>query len=224
MHFRLCNSFELRGPVSPRSKMTTRFEDQPWHQEWHEALDRVIAAQMRRDGAKLARQSGRPPSESTKPRLSSSARWRRKSDRGPHDLYNGQCCRDAAWVGHGQGKLLKGHRRTRSTKAIAKARTTVTAVGKRRHSTGMAHPRAAARSAAQSRDLGQVLLAFSGALKQSCELAPGKLRAVLSRQTLFDQRPHIGERLQRQYIGNGQRPRQGARPVGSRHDRDLTQH
>jgi hypothetical protein len=138
MHFRLCNSFELRGPVSPRSKMTTRFEDQPWHQEWHEALDRVIAAQMRRDGAKLARQSGRPPSESTKPRLSSSARWRRKSDRGPHDLYNGQCCRDAAWVGHGQGKLLKGHRRTRSMKAIAKARTTVTAVGKRRHSTGMA--------------------------------------------------------------------------------------
>jgi hypothetical protein len=33
--------------------MATRFEDQPWHQEWREALDRVIAAQMRRDGAKL---------------------------------------------------------------------------------------------------------------------------------------------------------------------------
>src|SRR6476660_8787328 len=33
--------------------MATRFEDQPWHQEWREALDRVIAAQMRRDSAKL---------------------------------------------------------------------------------------------------------------------------------------------------------------------------
>ena len=33
--------------------MATRFEGQPWHQEWREALDRVIAAQMRRDGAKL---------------------------------------------------------------------------------------------------------------------------------------------------------------------------
>jgi hypothetical protein len=33
--------------------MATRFEDQPWHREWREALDRVIAAQMRRDGAKL---------------------------------------------------------------------------------------------------------------------------------------------------------------------------
>jgi hypothetical protein len=33
--------------------MATRFEDQPWHQEWREALDSVIAAQMRRDSAKL---------------------------------------------------------------------------------------------------------------------------------------------------------------------------
>jgi hypothetical protein len=32
--------------------MATRFEDQPWHQEWREALDRVIAGQMARDGAK----------------------------------------------------------------------------------------------------------------------------------------------------------------------------
>jgi hypothetical protein len=40
--------------------MATRFEDQPWHQEWREALDRVIAAQMRRDGTKL----GTPERES----------------------------------------------------------------------------------------------------------------------------------------------------------------
>ena len=40
--------------------MATRFEDQPWHQEWREALDRVIAAQMRRDGPKL----GTPERES----------------------------------------------------------------------------------------------------------------------------------------------------------------
>ena len=125
--------------------------------------------------------------------------------------------------GHGQGKLPRGHRRTRSTKAIDKARTTVTAVGKRRHSTGM-HTLELQHDPQRSRDLGHVLLAFSGALKQSGELAPDKLRAVLSRQMLFDQRPHVGERLQRQYIGDGQRPRQGARPVGSGHDRDLTQY
>jgi hypothetical protein len=50
----------------------------------------------------------------------------------------------------------------------------------------MAHPRAAARSQ-RSRDLGHVLLAFSGALKQSGELAD-KLRAVLSRQMLTSAR------------------------------------
>ena len=62
--------------------MAMRFEDQPWHQEWREALDRVIAAQMRRDGAKLGTPE-RAPTENTMPRLSSFARWRRKSDHGP---------------------------------------------------------------------------------------------------------------------------------------------
>jgi hypothetical protein len=33
--------------------MAARFEDQPWHQEWREVLDRVIAAEMARDRAKL---------------------------------------------------------------------------------------------------------------------------------------------------------------------------
>jgi hypothetical protein len=32
--------------------MAARFEDQPWHQEWREVLDRVIAAEMARDRAK----------------------------------------------------------------------------------------------------------------------------------------------------------------------------
>lgn len=32
--------------------MPKRFEDQPWYQPWREVLDRVIAAQMARDGTK----------------------------------------------------------------------------------------------------------------------------------------------------------------------------
>ena len=31
--------------------MPERFEDQPWYREWHETLNRVIAAQMRREAA-----------------------------------------------------------------------------------------------------------------------------------------------------------------------------
>jgi hypothetical protein len=29
--------------------MTERFDEQPWYQQWRETLDKVIAAQMRRD-------------------------------------------------------------------------------------------------------------------------------------------------------------------------------
>ena len=29
--------------------MPERFEDQPWYREWHEALERAIAASMARD-------------------------------------------------------------------------------------------------------------------------------------------------------------------------------
>jgi hypothetical protein len=32
--------------------MPKRFEDKPWYHQWREALDRVIAAQMARDGTK----------------------------------------------------------------------------------------------------------------------------------------------------------------------------
>jgi len=31
--------------------MAERFEDQPWYREWHERLERVISAQMRREAA-----------------------------------------------------------------------------------------------------------------------------------------------------------------------------
>ena len=45
----------MGGPFWQRGSFpnvrATRFEDQPWHQEWREALDRVIAGQMARDGA-----------------------------------------------------------------------------------------------------------------------------------------------------------------------------
>jgi hypothetical protein len=32
--------------------MAIRPEDQPWYSQWHEALERVIAAQMARDATK----------------------------------------------------------------------------------------------------------------------------------------------------------------------------
>jgi hypothetical protein len=32
--------------------MLERFEDQPWYREWRETLERVIAAQMKRDSTK----------------------------------------------------------------------------------------------------------------------------------------------------------------------------
>jgi hypothetical protein len=32
--------------------MRTTLEDQPWYREWHEMLERVIAAQMARDSTK----------------------------------------------------------------------------------------------------------------------------------------------------------------------------
>jgi hypothetical protein len=55
------------------------------------------------------------------------------------------------------------------------------------------------------------LLAFGGALEQPGQMAPRELRAVFGRQMLFDQRAHVCERLKRQQIGDGQRPR----PIGS---------
>jgi hypothetical protein len=32
--------------------MPTRFEDQPWYPEWHEVVERVVAARMARDSTK----------------------------------------------------------------------------------------------------------------------------------------------------------------------------
>lgn len=42
----------------------------------------------------------------------------------------------------------------------------------------------------RSRDLGH--LSFRGAFEQPSELAPSKLRVVLRRQMLLDQRSHVG--------------------------------
>ena len=39
--------------------MPTHFEDQPWYPRWKEAVERVVEAQMARDGAK----PGTPESE-----------------------------------------------------------------------------------------------------------------------------------------------------------------
>ena len=44
------------------------------------------------------------------------------------------------------------------------------------------------------RDLGRILLCLHGARKQRGELTPGELCALLSRQMLLDQHPHVGER------------------------------
>ena len=44
------------------------------------------------------------------------------------------------------------------------------------------------------RHLGHVLPAFSGALEQPGQLAPGKLEAVLGGQMLFDERLDVGEK------------------------------
>jgi hypothetical protein len=35
------------------STMAKRVEDEPWYQQWHQSLERVIAAQMARDATKL---------------------------------------------------------------------------------------------------------------------------------------------------------------------------
>jgi hypothetical protein len=40
-------------------RMASRPEDQPWYPKWHEALERVIAAQMKRDSS----QAGTPERE-----------------------------------------------------------------------------------------------------------------------------------------------------------------
>jgi len=42
----------LSGAPSPFTSMPTKLEDQPWYREWHETLERVIAAQMARDSTK----------------------------------------------------------------------------------------------------------------------------------------------------------------------------
>jgi hypothetical protein len=73
--------------------------------------------------------------------------------------------------------------------------------GKRRGSTGMARPRAAALSA--GRDLGDVLLAFSRTLEQPGQMAPGEFRAVFLRQAFLDRDPDIGEGNGRDQFGAG---------------------
>jgi hypothetical protein len=66
------------------------------------------------------------------------------------------------------------------------------------------------------RDLSHVLLkAFSGAFEQAGKLAPGELRSVFLRQVFLDKLVHVGERLQRQHVGDDNGPRQRARPIGA---------
>jgi hypothetical protein len=40
----------MQGTLTLR--MASRPEDQPWYPKWHEALERVIAAQMKRDSSR----------------------------------------------------------------------------------------------------------------------------------------------------------------------------
>jgi hypothetical protein len=67
------------------------------------------------------------------------------------------------------------------------------------------------------RYLGYVLPAFGGALEQPGQVVPGELGAILSRQMLLYQRAYVGERLECQQVGDDERPRQWARPIGTGH-------
>ena len=65
--------------------MAARFEDQPWHQEWREVLDRVIATEMARDRAKPGTPEREAADREYEAALVVFRALAEKSDHGPHE-------------------------------------------------------------------------------------------------------------------------------------------
>jgi hypothetical protein len=60
--------------------MPERFDEQPWYQQWSETLDKVIAAQMRRDSKSRGRRSASSLTRNMRRRSQPFVRWQINCD------------------------------------------------------------------------------------------------------------------------------------------------